>query len=147
VSTGARNLLITLGLALLVAAAGAWACAHFVLMRHESGPSLHEVVHHDLKLTPAQERRIEAAEAAYGQRRKTLEAELRAANRELAEAMARDQQDSPAVQAAVDHVHHAMGALQKETIAHVFAMRRELTPVQAERFDREVARALTEDHR
>ena len=125
----------------------AWACAKFVLMHHHSSPSLHQIVHHDLDLDAAQTQRIEAAEARFALRRRALEQELRAANRDLAIAIERDHRDSPAVQAAVDRVHAAMGGLQKQTIAHVFEMRAVLNPKQAARFDHEVTRALTEDPR
>jgi hypothetical protein len=40
-----------------------------------------------------------------------------------------------------------MGELQRETLAHLFAMRRLLRPDQAAKFDRAVTRALTEDAR
>jgi hypothetical protein len=50
---------------------------------------------------------------------------------ELARAIEQSDGDGPPVQAAVDHFHVAMGALQKETIAHVFEMRSVLTPAQA----------------
>jgi|GEM_PF-3594400 len=68
-------------------------------------------------------------------------------NRELAQAIAASQGDSPEVRAAVDHFHDAMGALQKATIAHVFEMRAVLTPEQARVFDREIAGALTQEPR
>jgi hypothetical protein len=40
-----------------------------------------------------------------------------------------------------------MGQLQKETLAHIFAMRALLRPEQAAKFDAAVTRALTEDPR
>mgnify|MGYP003677692789 CR=1 FL=1 len=53
--------------------------------------------------------------------------------------------DSPAVRAAVDHFHTAMGELQKATIAHVFEMRSTLTPAQARIFDSRIVDALRQD--
>jgi hypothetical protein len=38
-----------------------------------------------------------------------------------------------------------MGALQKETLSHIFAMRQLLRPDQARKFDAAVTKALTED--
>ena len=38
-----------------------------------------------------------------------------------------------------------MGELQKETLAHIFAMRAVLRPDQAQKFDRVVVKALTAD--
>lgn len=40
-----------------------------------------------------------------------------------------------------------MGELQKETLAHLFAMRRLLRPDQAAQFDRAIMKALTEEAR
>ena len=86
-----------------------------------------------------------AAAGAHELRRPALEADVRAANQELARAIARSDGDGPQVQAAVDHFHVAMGALQKETIAHVFEMRSVLTPAQAEVFDDRIVEALAPD--
>ena len=85
------------------------------------------------------------ATAADPVRRTALEAEVRAANRELAAAIAVNRGDTPEVQAAVDHFHTAMGDLQKATLAHIFEMRSVLTPAQAEVFDAAVADALRRD--
>ncbi|WP_306414878.1 Spy/CpxP family protein refolding chaperone [Brevundimonas aurantiaca] len=115
-----------------------------MLSRREP-PSLHDIVHHDLKLSPDQLTRIEAVEARFAARRPALEADVRAANLELARAIEQSDGDGPPVQAAVDHFHVAMGALQKETIAHVFEMRSVLTPAQAEVFDDRIVAALAPD--
>ena len=141
-SPGVRNLLFTVGLAAVAAALGAWGGARYVVGRN-APVSLHETVHEKLDLTADQERRIDALESRFAGRRQAMEADVRAANAELAVAIRDSDGNSPEVQAAVDHFHHAMGGLQKETIAHVFDMRAELTPAQAERFDAEVVRALT----
>ncbi len=53
----------------------------------------------------------------------------------------------PGVTAAVDASHRAMGALQKETLAHIFAMRAVLRPDQQAVSDRAVVHALTPDAR
>src|SRR3546814_8170022 len=47
--------------------------------------------------------------------------------------------------AEIDRSHAAMGELQKETLAHIFAMRAVLRPEQAEKFDQAVVKALTAD--
>ena len=75
--------------------------------------------------------------------RAALEAQLRADNARLAAAIGREHDNGPAVAAAVDRSHHTMGALQKATLAHVFAMRRLMRPDQTAAFDRVVVRALT----
>lgn len=144
---GLRNLLITVVLAVLAAGGGASACAYYVISHQTAGPSLHDMVHRDLKLTPEQSRKLDGIEEYYALERKGLEADIRAANRELAAAIREGHKDSPQVEAAIDHLHMAMGALQKATIAHVFDMRAVLTPQQAKTFDAEVIAALTEEDR
>lgn len=144
---GLRNLLITVVLAVLAAGGGASLCAYYVISHQTAGPSLHDMVHRDLKLTPEQSRKLDAIEEKYAVERKGLEADVRAANRELAAAIREGHKDSPQVEAAIDHLHMAMGALQKATIAHVFDMRAVLTPQQAKAFDAEVIAALTQEDR
>jgi Spy/CpxP family protein refolding chaperone len=114
-------------------------------MRERQPPSLHSVVHEQLNLSAEQDGRLDAIEARFAARRPGLEAEVRAANRELAAAIAASDGNTPQVQAAVDHFHVAMGDLQKATIAHVFEMRSVLTPAQAEVFDAAVVDALRAD--
>ena len=125
--TGWRSVAITAALAALASGAGTWASTAWLMKRQEA-PSLHSIVHHRLDLTAEQDTRLEAIEARFAARRGALEAEVRKANRELADAIAISEGDSPQVQAAVDHFHVAMGDLQKATIAHVFEMRSVLTP-------------------
>jgi hypothetical protein len=86
-------------------------------------------------------------ERDFAARRKVREAELRAANAELAQAMRTGHDYSPRMQAAIDRFHHTMAALQKDTVLHLLDMRRVLTPAQAARYDERIARALTEETR
>lgn len=138
-----RGLLLTLVLTLIAAAGGAWLGARYVYAeRHQ--PSLHEFVHDELQLTTGQRQRLEGLEADFAVRRKAREAELRAANAELARAIQARHEYSPEVKAAVERFHDAMGELQKETILHVLAMRTVLTPEQAAQFDKRIAEALTD---
>ena len=88
---------------------------------------------------------LSQAETAAKWQGQALQAEMRAANADLAKAIAANHAYTPQVQAAVDRFHRAMGELQKETILHVLAMRAVLTPQQAAKFDETVAKSLTED--
>ena len=56
--TGLRAILLTVLLAVVAAAGGAWLCARYVVHR-SAPPSFHEVVHHDLNLSTEQERRLD----------------------------------------------------------------------------------------
>lgn len=138
-----RGLLLTLVLTLLAAVGGTWIGARYIYdQRHQ--PSLHEFVHEELSLSPEQKQRLEALEQDFAVKRRAREAELRAANAELARAIQARHEYSAEVQVAVERFHQAMGELQKETILHVLAMRTVLTPEQAVQFDKRIAEALTE---
>ena len=139
-----KSIVITAVLAALASGAATWASTSWV-MRERQPPSLHSVVHEQLDLSAEQDRRLDVIEAGFAARRPALEAEVRAANRELAAAIAASDGDTPQVQAAVDHFHIAMGDLQKATITHVFEMRSVLTPAQAEVFDKAVVDSLRDD--
>jgi len=142
--SGLKSTLVTAVLAAAVGAAAAWGT--MTLQARQDRPAdLHHLVHRRLDLSPEQDRRLDEIEAAFAERRASLEAEVRQANAELSAAIAASQGDTPEVQAAVDHFHTAMGDLQMATIRHVFEMRAVLTPEQAEEFDRAVVETLRAD--
>ena len=95
------------------------------------------------KIDAAQHQRLDGIEKQFAIRRRALEAELRADNARLAEAIEAEHGYGPKVAAAVDGSHQAMGELQKETLEHIFAMRAVLRPDQAVKFDEAVVKALT----
>jgi Spy/CpxP family protein refolding chaperone len=142
----AKGLLLTIILSVAAAFGGAWAGAQYVMSRAHGSPPLHDMVHERLNLTAGQQRRIGGLERDFAIRRQTLEAEMRAANADLARAIAQEHAYSPAVQQAVDRFHRAMGDLQKQSILHILAMRQVLTSEQAARFDDTVVKALTEEN-
>lgn len=137
-----RGLLITALVALAAGFAGV-GLGKLAFDRAHRSPSLHEVIHNELHLTPDQTRRIENLEAAFATRKRALELEMRAANAELASAIREEHGYGARVTGAVERFHHAMGELQTETIRHVFAMREVLTPEQKQVFDNTVVSALT----
>jgi 16S rRNA A1518/A1519 N6-dimethyltransferase RsmA/KsgA/DIM1 with predicted DNA glycosylase/AP lyase activity len=105
---------------------------------------VHALLHEKLTLDATQEQRIHALEAAFAIRRAALEAEMRADNARLAQAIAAEHGYGPQVAQAVDRTHHVMGALQKETLQHIFAMRAVLRPDQAAELDTAIVKALTQ---
>lgn len=139
-----RSAVITVVLAFIAGIAGMW-LGHQVLTAPAHDHSLHAIVHEELSLTADQERDLGALETAFATRQQALEGEMRKANAELAAAIRASETAGPAVEAAVHHFHDAMGALQTETIEHVFAMRKVLTPDQRKRFDEKIGQALTAD--
>lgn len=138
-----KSALVTIALALAAGVVGAWLGGQVSSPGPEPGHSLHDMVHEALSLSPEQDRELNAIEQSFALRRQALEAEMRKANAELAQAIRTSETAGPEVEAAVHHFHDAMGALQTETIDHVFAMRRVLTPEQRNRFDDKIAEALT----
>ncbi len=108
-----------------------------------SQPRLDTLVHHELGLTTEQNNRIEALEEQFAERQKVLQAEMQAANRDLAAALDNEHAYGPQAQAAIDRFHHAEEQLQVATIKHVLAMRSVLDKKQSKKFDRAIHQALT----
>ena len=129
----------------LAAAAGGWVGIQYGLREARSSPGLDELLHSELNLTPDQEQRIATMESQFATRRKMLEDEMRAANRDLAAAIAAEHEYGPRAQSAIERFHTAESALQEETVKHILAMRIVLTPEQMTRFDQAVSTALTSD--
>ena len=142
-----RRFLLVALLAFLAAVAGVIVGRQLVVPEPHHGTELHAVLHEQMNLDADQERRLHELEEAFAVRRRALEAEMRAENAMLAEAIAAEHGNGPRVAAAVDASHRTMGQLQKETLVHIFAMRALLRPDQAAKFDAAVTKALTEDVR
>lgn len=142
-----KRLLLIAVIAFVAAAAGVFAARTYVDAPRKSESELHALLHDQLSLDANQTAKIEALEARHATRRKALELEMRAANARLAEAIDAEHGYGPQVTAAVDHVHHVMGEMQKEVLEHLFAMRAVLNPEQASIFDRTVVKALTAEAR
>lgn len=142
----ARTAIIAL-VAFAAAIAGVWIGRAFIPARPHPGSQLHDLLHHQLALDDGQKARIDLLEQRFAVRRQALELELRSDNARLAEAIQTEHGMGPGVAGAVDASHHAMGELQKATLAHIFAMRAVLRPDQRDAFDRIVVRSLTADAR
>jgi Spy/CpxP family protein refolding chaperone len=136
-----RSILVTIAVA-FVAGLGGVGLGKLVFERASPRADIHDVLHRELDLNADQEERIAALERDFATRRHALELEMRAANVDLATAIREEDGYGPRVTAAVERFHDAMGELQTETIAHVFAMREVLTPEQKARFDDTVVSAL-----
>src|SRR5690606_10224407 len=86
-SSNWKSIALTVVLAALASTGGAWLSAGWMMKRHET-PSLHEIVHRKLALSPQQKATLDAIEAGFDVRREALEGDVRAANRDLAQAIA-----------------------------------------------------------
>ena len=139
---------LTVGLiAFLAAVVGVFVGRLLVDVPRPSETELHAVLHDQLDLSPKQQIEIDHIETQFAARWRSLELEMRAANARLAEAMEAEHGYGPQVTRAIDETHVVMGELQKETLQHLFAMRKILDPDQARLFDESVVKALTADAR
>ncbi|BAK67775.1 heavy metal resistance protein [Sphingobium sp. SYK-6] len=138
-----RRLILIVAMVFVAAVAGAFVGRALISRQAPVESELHALLHRGLDLDARQHARMEAIESRFAVRKHALELELRADNARLAEAIEREHGYGPAVAAAVDRSHQAMGQLQKETLEHIFAMRAVLTPEQAAKFDAAVVKALT----
>ena len=145
-SSSRRMLLFGL-VAFLAAIVGVFAGRLIVETPRASETELHALLHRELKLSSAQQVKIDRIEAKFAERRDALELDMRAANIRLAQAIEAEHGYGPRVTEAIDETHRVMGELQKETLQHLFAMRVVLDRDQAAMFDKSVVKALTADAR
>lgn len=138
-----RTVIVVILLTALAGAIGGWAGVRFALSASQQHSGLDELIHRKLNLSSDQLEAIHEIERTFAVRRKELETEMRAANRELAAAVRAEQVFGARAKAAITRFHIAESALQQETVMHVLAMRRVLTSDQARQFDEEISRALT----
>ena len=120
--------LLFLSLVFIVAAAAAWFSSS--MCRNRTNQDSHDWIHSQLGLTPEQKTGIDTIEKGYHQKRQIFEQELAQANKELAQAIRADGQDSDRVNVAIGKIHSSMGKLQMVTIAHVFEMKGALSSEQ-----------------
>lgn len=144
--TGWRRLALIVVLAFAAALGGVFA-GRALVKPHPPENELHVLLHDGLNLDAAQAAQLELLEKRFAVRKQALELDLRADNARLADAIEAEHGYGPRVAATIDHSHGAMGALQKETLEHIFAMRQILNPGQAAKFDKAVVKALTADAR
>lgn len=128
--------------AFVAALAGTYLGQWLLADDRQNETELHAFLHEELDLDAAQRAKIEAIEQRFAVRRKALESEMKDANVDLAGAMEAEHGYGPEVTKAVDHTHHVMGEMQKETLEHLFEMRSVLRADQAPAFDRAVTKAL-----
>jgi len=128
-------------------ASGACLLTRFFMptVRHSDPEEAHIWIHHQLNITPEQEKAIAPIEHRYDERRKQLTQVIRQANTELANVIFEDKAASPRVDAAIEKIHAAQGELQMVTIQHVFEMKAVLTPEQGDKLLKLTADALKQE--
>jgi len=90
---------------------------------------------------------LEPIEEQFQQRKGELLAQIRSANKELAEAIKEDRVYSTRVSAAIEKIHRAQGDLQEATLQHVFSMKATLAPEQYKKLLDLTAVVLDENNR
>ena len=141
----ARRIAVIALIALLAAVLGVHIGRAVLPIPTHTGAELHDLLHERLNLDAKQHAKLDAIEKDFANSRRTLDAQLRADNARLAEAIAAEHVFGPRVATAVDATHRSMGAVQKATLGHVFAMRAILRPDQAAKFDAALDRTLTDE--
>ncbi len=137
-----RTSVIFIVLTLLTAALGGWVGVNYGLRQARAPQQLDQLLHTGLHLSAAQDKQLATLEADFASKRSTFEAEMRAANRDIAGAITVRHQYDEGAQAAIERLHRAMIGLQRATVQHVIAMRALLSADQVEHFDRTVDEAL-----
>ncbi|MES2255559.1 MAG: periplasmic heavy metal sensor [Pseudomonadota bacterium] len=137
--------MVMLVITVCAAAFAGWAGVQYGIRHARQDVDLDATLHRKLALSPEQEGRIHSLEQQFGPERKQLQSEMRASNRDLAQAIMRTHTYGPEAQGAIERSHHSMGALQEATVKHVLAMRAVLTAQQGAIFDRTIAKALASD--
>ncbi|MGE3333593.1 MAG: Spy/CpxP family protein refolding chaperone [Rhodospirillaceae bacterium] len=143
--SSARTAIAVIALTLAALATGVWIGMGLRSDRGHEAASVHDMLHHQLDLTPEQDKRIAIIEAKFALDRKDLEMQMRAANLELARALESERAYGDAAKTAISHFHEAMAGLQELTILHILEMRAALTPDQAAIFDKTIRQSLSAD--
>ncbi|MBB5032266.1 periplasmic heavy metal sensor [Prosthecobacter vanneervenii] len=122
----------------ILAGGTAWVVTDWTLHRHGEGhahdhvkPDLHAWMHEHLSITPEQHGKLEPLEEAFEKTRIKLQEEIRLADLELAKTIRDPKMTPAAMDAALERLNEAQGALQRATLEHFFEMKRYLRPAQA----------------
>lgn len=129
------NIFLWLLATVAVAALTAWSVTHRVPPATASAPqgralSLHEWMHQQLDITPAQHTTLDPLETSYEAERVRLRQLIRQLGSDLAIAI-RDAAPDAAIIAAQEKLNAAQGQLQQATLRHFIGMKQHLTPAQA----------------
>jgi Spy/CpxP family protein refolding chaperone len=128
-----------------VAVAACFVTFRFLVPLRVNSVPTHEWIHQQLNLTADQIIALEPIEEQFQQRKDELLAQIRSANKELAQAIKENQVYSTRVSAAIEKIHRAQGELQEATLRHVFNMKATLTSEQYKKLLDLTAAALRRD--
>lgn len=142
-----KRIILFLLLIVVVAGVSAFCAMRFsracgMCEKPQSNCAPHDWLHAKLQLTPEQKEAMAPIENRFHQLYEQADARLQEANRDLARTLEKSPSFSPEVSAAIEHVHHRMGELQKLSIQHLYEMKTVLTPEQNETLMRTAQQAL-----
>jgi Heavy-metal resistance len=140
-----RTFIVMLLLTVIASGLAGWGGVEYGLHRSVASTDLDVVLHRDLDLSSEQERKMEALEADFSKDRRSLQTEMRAANRNLARVIVDEHVYGPNASRAIERFHTAMASLQEKTVRHILEMRAVLSPSQAKRFDETIEKSLSTD--
>lgn len=140
--SASRISVVIVVLTLLTAMIGGWAGVEYGLRQEHAPQQLDELLHTELHLSAAQNKKLETLESDFAAKRAQFEGDMGMANRDIARAITVRHRYDEDAQAAIDRLHRAMIGLQQATVQHVIAMRALLSNDQVDLFDRTVNQAL-----
>ncbi len=145
-------LLISVFFSATLAGGTAWLVTDWTLHRHgeshahDHAPTdLHTWMHEHLDITPEQHQKLEPLEDEFEKLRLKLKDDVRLADVALAQTIREPKVDEAAMNAALERLNKAQGALQKATLDHFFVMKRYLRPAQAAKLLEWTHDSLTRD--
>ena len=109
----ARRIAVIALIALLAAVLGVYIGRAVLPIPTHTGAELHDLLHERLNLDAKQHAKLDAIEKDFANKRRTLDAQLRADNVRMAEAIAAEHVYGPRVATAVDASHRQGIALDK----------------------------------
>ena len=140
-----RTFIGMLALTVIAAALAGWLGVQYGVHQARPAADLDTLLHERIDLTAGQHRKLDTIERAFGIERRTLQTEMRAANRDLATAITHRHSYGPEARQAVERFHRATIRLQEDTIRHVLAMRAVMSANQTAEFDKVLTETLTTD--
>ncbi|GEM_PF-1403154 len=138
----ARTSAVIIVMTLLTAMIGGAAGVNYGLRQVRPSRQLDQVLHEELHLSAAQNQKLATLESQFTAQRARFDADMQAANRDIAAAITIRHAYDEDTRRAIDRLHQAMMGLQQVTVQHVLAMRALLLPEQVDPFDQTVNQAL-----
>lgn len=145
-------LLISMFFSAALAGGTAWLVTDWTLHRHGESHAhdhvqtdLHAWMHAHLDITTEQHDKLEPLEAEFETLRARLKEDLRLADVGLAQTIREPHVSEASMNAALERLNKAQGALQRATLDHFFVMKRYLRPAQANKLLEWTHDSLTRD--